>query len=228
MKYDIILFDADNTILDFDRAEYEALRRAFAEYGIQIHDHLVEIYRKNNVALWQQLEKGLVTKDYVLNNRFVDTAKELDLHCDIMAISRLYEEYLHDGHYVINGATDVLQSLTDMGARLYMVTNGVLSIQNARLKGSGVSKYFLDRFVSEQVGFPKPQKAFFDHCFANVPNFDRGKTLIVGDSLTSDIQGGINANIDTCWYNPKHLPNGRRIIPTYEIDNLNQLFDIVK
>lgn len=228
MKYDIILFDADNTILDFDKAEYQALRRAFAEHGIQIDNHLVQVYCKNNVALWQQLEKGLVTKDYVLNNRFVNTAKELNLQCDIMAISRLYEQYLHDGHYVIDGATDVLQTLTDMGVHLYMVTNGVLSIQNARLKGSGVSKYFIARFVSEEVGYPKPQKAFFDHCFANIPNFDRCKTLIVGDSLTSDIQGGINADINTCWYNPKHLTNDRGIVPTYEIDNLNQLFDIVK
>lgn len=228
MKYNTILFDADNTILDFDKAEFEALRRAFAQYGIQIDDNLVEIYRKNNVALWQQLEKGLVTKDYVLNNRFINTAKELGLDCDILAVSRLYEEYLHEGFYVIDGAVEVITTLIDMGANLYIVTNGVLTIQNARMKGSGVGKYFKAHFVSEQIGYPKPQIEFFNHCFDSIQNFDKSKTIIVGDSLTSDIQGGINAGIDSCWYNPKHTQNNRGITPTYEIDNLAQLFDIVK
>jgi 2-haloacid dehalogenase len=228
MKYDIILFDADNTILDFDKAEFEALRRAFGKHGIEVTNKLVQIYRKNNIALWQQLEKGLVTKDYVLNNRFINTAKELSLDCDILAISRLYEEYLHEGHYVIAGATNVMQGLIDMGARLYLVTNGVLTIQNSRLKGSGIGKYFVARFISEEVGCPKPQVEFFYHCFERIENFDKCKTLIVGDSLTSDIQGGINAGIDSCWYNPKHEQNTRGIIPTYEIDDLEKLFEIVR
>lgn len=228
MKYDTILFDADNTILDFDKAEFEALRRAFGQYNIQVTDELVRVYRKNNVALWQQLEKGLVTKDYVLNNRFINTAKELSLDCDILAVSKLYEEYLHEGHYVIEGAKAVLQGLIDMGARLYLVTNGVLTIQNSRLKGSGIGKYFVERFISEEVGYPKPQVEFFNHCFERIENFDRSKTLIVGDSLTSDIQGGINAGIDSCWYNPKHEQNTRGIEPTYKIDDLDKLFEIVK
>ena len=228
MKYNTILFDADNTILDFDKAEFEALRRAFADHGIEIDQNLVDIYRKNNIELWQQLEKGLVTKQYVLNNRFINTAKDLQLDCDILAISRLYEEYLHQGFYVIEGAENVLQGLIDMGATLYIVTNGVLSIQNARMKGSGVGKYFKARFVSEEIGFPKPQIEYFNHCFAHIDNFDKSQTIIVGDSLTSDIQGGINAGIDSCWYNPKHQENNRGITPTYQISALEQLFDIVK
>lgn len=228
MKYDTILFDADNTILDFDKAEFEALRRAFGQYNIQVTDELVRVYRKNNVALWQQLEKGLVTKDYVLSNRFINTAKELSLDCDILVVSKLYEEYLHEGHYVIEGAKAVLQGLIDMGARLYLVTNGVLTIQNSRLKGSGIGKYFVERFISEEVGYPKPQVEFFNHCFERIENFDSSKTLIVGDSLTSDIQGGINAGIDSCWYNPKHEQNTRGIEPTYKIDDLDKLFEIVK
>ena len=228
MKYDIILFDADNTILDFDKAEHQALCRAFGEHGVVVDDNLVKIYRKNNIALWQQLEKGLVTKDYVLNNRFVNTAEELGLNCDILTVSRKYEEYLHEGFYVIDGAKEVLQGLIDKGATLYLVTNGVLTIQNARLKGSGVGKYFTARFVSEEVGFPKPHIEYFNHCFERIDNFDKSKTLIVGDSLTSDIQGGINAGIDSCWYNPKHDLNTRGIVPTYEIDDLDKLFEIVK
>ena len=227
MKYDILLFDADNTILDFDKAEFDALCRAFGEQGIQVDQHLVEIYRQNNVALWQQLEKGLVSKDYVLNNRFVNTAKQLNLNCDIMTVSRKYEEYLHQGFYVIDGAIDVLEGLIAKGATLYLVTNGVLTIQNARLKGSGIGKYFQEKFISEQVGFPKPQIEYFNHCFANINNFNKSKALIIGDSLTSDIQGGINAGIDSCWYNPKHEQNTRGIAPTYEIDDLAKLFEIV-
>ncbi len=228
MKYNTILFDADNTILDFDKAEHQALCRAFASCNIVVDDRLVEVYQKNNVALWELLEKGLVSKQYVLDNRFVNTAKELDLQCDIIAVSRLYERYLHEGYYVIDGAKEVLQKLLDMGARLYLVTNGVLSIQNSRLAGSGISKYFTARFISEEVGYPKPNIEFFNVVFSQISNLDKSKTIIVGDSLTSDIRGGINAQIDSCWYNPKNHRNNRGIIPTYQIDDLQQILDIVK
>ena len=90
-----------------------------------------------------------------------------------------------------------------------------------------MDKYFIKRFVSEKIGIPKPSKAYFDYCFANIEDFEKSKTLIIGDSLTSDIQGGINSGIDTCWYNPKRLKNYSGITPTYEIDNLEQVLKIV-
>ena len=228
MKYDILLFDADNTILDFDKAEEHALKRAFAESDLHYDGNVLEVYRRNNIKQWRLFEQGVIKdKNEVLSSRFVETFKELGIASDSSLTAELYEKNLHNGFYVIYNAEVVLQRLQRLNCRLYLVSNGVLSIQNSRMKGSGMDKYFLKRFVSEEVGVPKPNKEYFDYCFSNIDYFDLRKTIIIGDSLTSDIQGGINAGIDTCWYNPKHNDNDSEITPTYEIDNLEQLFDII-
>lgn len=226
MRYDILLFDADNTILDFDKAEDQALERAFSECGLYFDANVLQVYRKNNIRQWQLFEQGKLTKSEVLTSRFVETFKELRLESSIDGVARLYELYLHDGFFVIGGAIEVLEKLKHM-CRLYLVSNGVLSIQNSRMKGSGLDKYFIKRFVSEEIGYPKPKIEYFNACFADIENFEKNKTLIIGDSLTSDIQGGVNAGIDTCWFNPKHLENNSNLMPTYEIDDLYNLLKIV-
>lgn len=229
MKYDILLFDVDNTILDFDRAEEHALRLAFNECDLHFDDNVLTVYRRNNIKQWQLFERGIITqKSEVLSSRFVETFKDLGLTVSSERTAELYEKYLHNGFYVIHNAEYVLERLLEFGCQLYLVSNGVLSIQNSRMKGSGMDKYFLKRFVSEKVGYPKPRKEYFDYCFANIEHFNKSKTLIIGDSLTSDIQGGINAGIDTCWYNPKHIVNNSQIQSTYEIDNLEQILSIVQ
>ena len=229
MKYDTLLFDADNTILDFDKSEEQALRNAFNQCNLHYDDNVLTVYRRNNIKQWQLFEKGIITdKSEVLSSRFVETFKDLHLSINSERTAELYEKYLHEGFYVIHNAEHVLRHLQQLNCRLYLVSNGVLSIQNSRMRGSGMDKYFLRRFVSEEVGYPKPNKKYFDYCFANIGNFKLSNTLIIGDSLTSDIQGGINACIDTCWYNPKHIANTSEITPTYEIDDLEQLFAIVQ
>lgn len=228
MKYDILLFDADNTILDFDKAEEQALMLAFSQSNLHYDENVLSVYRRNNIKQWQLFEQGIIKeKSEVLISRFVETFKELGLARECRNTADLYEQYLHNGFYVIDNAECVLQKLQQLKCRLYLVSNGVLSIQNSRMRGSGMDKYFLRRFVSEEVGYPKPRKEYFDYCFTHIDNFDKNQTLIIGDSLTSDIQGGINAGIDTCWYNPKRLANTSTLTPTYEIDNLEQLFAIV-
>lgn len=227
MKYGILLFDADNTILDFDKSEEQALSKAFSECGFHFDSRVLEVYRRNNIKQWQLFELGeIATKREVLDSRFLMTFEELGLKDDFHRVSDLYEEYLHDGFAVMEHAKNVLDEL-QRTCKLYLVSNGVLSIQNSRMKGSGMDKYFIRRFVSEEIGYPKPQKEYFDYCFSHIDGFDKRKTLIIGDSLTSDIQGGINAGIDTCWFNPKRLPNASPVKPTYEIDDLRDLFDIV-
>lgn len=228
MKYSILLFDADNTVLDFDKAEEQALRQAFAQTGLHYDEDVLSVYRRNNVKQWRLFEQGLIKKkSEVLRSRFVETFKELRLTENSERTAELYEKYLHNGFFVIYNAEEVLCRFQNLGCKMYVVSNGVLSIQNSRMKGSGLDKYFIRRFVSEEVGVPKPQKEYFDYCFANIDDFDSAKALIIGDSLSSDIQGGINAGIDTCWYNPKRIANDSKIKPTYEIDNLESLFDVV-
>ncbi len=226
MKYDILLFDADNTILDFDKAEEQALRSAFAKYNLSFDNNVLQVYRKHNIRQWQLFEQGKQTKDEVLINRFVETFNELNIVNGLEEVSNLYESNLHNGYFIVDNALEVLKELHSF-SRLYLVSNGVLSIQNSRMKGSGLDKYFIKRFVSEEVGYPKPQKEYFEYCFSNIENLDKTKTLIIGDSLTSDIQGGINAGIDTCWYNPKHTKNQTSFLPTYQIDDLRKLLKIV-
>lgn len=228
MKYEILLFDADNTILDFDLAEEKALERAFYEMGLEFSQNVLQVYRKNNLIQWHLFEQGKQTKPEVLINRFVETFKELGLPLEKASkTGDLYEDFLMLGFYVLPYAEQVLAQLQTK-CRLYLVSNGVLRIQNSRMKGSGLEKYFLARFVSEEVGYPKPQIEYFDYCFKHIEDFDKSKALIIGDSLSSDIQGGVNAGIDTCWFNPSYTSNKSNITPTYEITDLRQLLNIVK
>ncbi len=227
MKYEILLFDIDNTILDFDKSEEQALRLAFRDMGWKFSQQILEIYRRNNIAQWQLFEQGKLTKPEVLTSRFEETFKEIGKDANaVPKIADLYEEYLKSGYFVVPHAKKVLKRLQKTH-RLYVVSNGVVEIQNSRMKGSGMEKYFVARFVSEEVGYPKPQKQYFDYCFQHIENIDKSKTLIIGDSLTSDIQGGVNAEIDTCWFNPYRKPNNSLLTPTYEIDDLRQLLKIV-
>ena len=228
MKYDILLFDADNTVLDFDSSEEQALKRAFAKVGLHFDQNVLTVYRKNNIAQWQLFEKGELTKPQVLINRFILTFEDLQLPNDELdKVATLYEEYLKFGFFVVPHAEEVLTEL-QKNCQLYIVSNGVAEIQNSRMKGSGLEKYFRERFVSETVGYPKPQIEYFNYCFEHIADFDKSKTLIIGDSLTSDIQGGVNAGIDTCWFNPMHAKNTSQLTPTYEIDDLRQLLQLVR
>ena len=228
MKYEILLFDADNTVLDFDKSEEQALKQAFADVGLVFDENVLKVYRKNNIYQWQLFEQGKLTKPQVLINRFVETFKELRLPTDNLdKVAELYEHYLMFGYFVVPHAEEVLTALKDK-CKLYIVSNGVAEIQNSRMKGSGMEKYFVARFVSEDVGYPKPQVEYFNYCFKHIDGFDKSKTLIIGDSLTSDIQGGVIAGIDTCWFNPMRALNKSSLTPTYEISDLRQLMEIVE
>lgn len=227
MKYDVLLFDADNTVLDFDKSEEHALQCAFSLCNLRYDQGVLKVYRRNNIFQWQRYERGEISRDEVLVNRFVLTLQELNVtDCNIDVLSSEYEKQLHFGFYKVPHADEVLSALKDT-RRLYVVSNGVLSIQNSRMKGSGLDKYFLHRFISEEVGVPKPNAEFFNRCFAQIPNLEKHKTLIIGDSLSSDIQGGVNASIDTCWFNPNGAKNTSGLHPTYEISDLRALFEIV-
>ena len=228
MKYEILLFDVDNTILDFDKSEEMALRIALESEGLSLDDHSLQVYRRNNIEMWEKLEKQLVTIDQVLMDRFTHTAQELGWNCDIVKVATIYEEELHNGFYTIAGAEELLTKLQQKRYKLYVVSNGAVTIQHARMKGTGFDRFFIKRFISGEVGVPKPQKAFFDICFSQIPNFDKSKALIIGDSLTSDIKGGVNVGVDTVWYNPNGKQNNKDFAPTYEIAVLSDLLQIVE
>ncbi len=218
----------DNTILDFDASEECALRIALESQGMTLDNNTLQVYRKNNIKMWEKLEQQLVSLEEVLIGRFMLSAEELMWNCDIDKVAKIYEEELHNGFFVIDGAEELLTILQNKGYKLYVISNGATSIQHARMKGTGFDRLFIKRFISGEIGAVKPQKEFFDISFSQIPNFEKKRALIIGDSLTSDIQGGVNVGVDTVWFNPERKINNKDFLPTYEITKLKDLLEILE
>lgn len=217
-----ILFDLDDTLLDFHRAEAEAIRYTLKEFGIDPTDENVALYSKINRSCWEKLELGELTREEVLHRRFDILFDTLGISGDSHATQKLYEYRLSLGAYYLDGAEALLDEFYGK-YRLYLATNGIVVVQSRRIKDSGIGKYFDGIFVSERIGYNKPDKRFFEAAFSEIPDVNLDETVIIGDSLTSDIKGGLNAGIKTVFFNPKGLKNNTGIIPHYEIHSLSEL-----
>ena len=217
-----IFFDLDNTLLDFDRGEAHALSRAFRQFGIDPTPAVLARYHDINLRQWELLEEGKLTKDQVLTRRFDLLFAELGVSCDSQAVCDLYESFLAEEHDFIPGALELLEALSPRYS-LHLATNGASTVQRRRLADAGILPYFQNIFISEEVGFHKPSPAFFHACFAAIPGFDPASALMVGDSLTSDIRGGRDAGLRTCWFDPKGRPARLDIVPDHRITALDQL-----
>ena len=218
---EFLLLDLDDTILDFHKAERIALSKSIREFGVEPTESVLELYHRINKWHWEQLELGSMTRDQVLVGRFAALFRELGHNVDATACTRAYEQNLSIGHYFLPGAEEALKRLHEK-YRLFLVSNGTATVQHSRLTSAGLYPYFEQVFISQEIGFNKPDKAFFDRCFARIPGFDPQKALMVGDSLTSDIKGGINAGLKTVWVNPGRKDCGD-IRPDYQIEGLHQL-----
>ena len=217
-----IFLDIDDTLLDFRRAEANAIRKTFDEMGVEATEEMIERYSEVNLSQWKKLELGLITRERLLTERFELLYAELGLKLSSKKTQSLYEGYLSREAYFIDGAQELLDALYG-SYRLFIASNGTARVQKGRIGITGIEKYFDGIFISERVGFDKPSKEYFDACFAQIPGFERGESIIVGDSLSSDIRGGINAGIKTCWYNPKGELCGEDTVPDFEIRSLSEL-----
>ncbi len=224
--YKTILLDADDTLLDFTAGEKEALKLVFQKYGYSYNSEIKEIYEKINKNLWKRYELGEIDRKTVIYTRFGALFQKIGIKDDGIGFEDDYQELLGKQHFLIEGAIDLLKYLYGK-YELYIVTNGVTVTQYQRLKESGVDQYMKNIFVSEETGFQKPRKEFFEYCFKRIGTVDPAKTIIIGDSLTSDMQGGVNAGIATCWYNPNSLVNTLGIPIDYEIKSLEGLKEIL-
>lgn len=219
---EFLFLDLDDTILDFHKAEGIAIRKTISSFGVEPTEAVCARYSVINKAHWEMLERKELTREQVVVRRFAALFEELGVAADAAQCAARYEENLSVGHYFLPGAPETLEVLSKK-YRLFLASNGTARVQAGRLKSANISHFFEKIYVSQQIGANKPSMEYFSRCFAQIPDFDPARAMIVGDSLTSDIQGGINAGILTCWVNPDHKPGRPDIRPDYEIEGISQL-----
>jgi len=222
-----VLFDLDDTLFDFHKAEKIALTKTLVHFGIDPTEETLALYSTINAAHWKRLELGEISREEVKVGRYRELFETIGVECDPVKATAYYESMLAIGHYFMPGAPELLEELYRK-YRLYIVSNGTASVQDSRLESAGIAPYFKDIFISERLGADKPTKKFFDIVFSRIEGFERDKAVIVGDRLSSDILGGINAGIKTCWFNPKRLPGKEDIPADYEIHALSELPELLE
>lgn len=223
-----VFFDLDDTIFDFHKAEQIALKKTLEYFGVPSDADTLNKYHEINIAHWKRLERGELTREQVKVGRYETLFEELGIDdIDARSVTRYYESMLAIGHYFIDGAPQMLDSIFQKYS-LYLVSNGAKKVQDGRLKSSGIEKYFKAIFISETVGFDKPDIRFFEKCFSQVPDFNKSESIIIGDSLTSDILGGKNCGIKTVWFNSNNVENGTEIVPDFEIHNLSEVNSLLE
>ena len=227
MIYKFLLFDLDHTLLDFDAAEDVALSHLLKEEGVEDIQAYKDYYVPMNKTLWKDLELKKITKQELVNTRFAKLFAHFGIEKDGAYLAERYQFFLSKQGQIFPGVEDLLKKLIHQGFELYAATNGITYIQTGRLGQSGIAPYFKEIFISEQLHTQKPDAAFYEKIGARIPNFDKDHALMIGDSLSADIQGGNNAGIDTIWYNPHHLENKTQAQPTYEVDSYQALLEIL-
>lgn len=218
-----LFLDLDNTILDFTKAEGIAIRKTMEDYGAAPTDENAARYSAVNDRHWKALERGELTREQVVVGRFAVFFGELGIRVDAAAVAKTYETHLSQGHWFLPGAEETVKQKLFGKYKLYLASNGTAVVQKGRMTSADLYPYFEKSFVSEELGFNKPSRAYFDAAFALIPGFDPDKCLMVGDSLTSDILGGKNAGMRTVWVNAHGKTAPAELKPDYEIRLLADL-----
>ena len=219
--FEFLFLDLDDTILDFHKAERIAISKTIREFGVEPTEEILNLYHGINKWHWEQLELGKLTRAEVLVNRFGVLFEKLGLEVDAPQCAKAYELNLSQGHWFLPGAEEAVDQIKKK-YRLFLASNGTASVQKGRMTSANLYRFFEKVFVSQEIGFNKPSIEYFNGCFSQIAGFDKDKAMIVGDSLTSDIKGGILAGIKTVWVNPGHADCGQWK-PDHEIEALYQL-----
>lgn len=225
--YTWLLFDADDTLFDFQRAEAQALADTFRVLNLPFEADTLARYQHFNQALWQALERQEITAANLPVRRFELLLEDLHLTFPASQMSATYAEQLGKQTHLMEGAAEVLAALQP-SHRFAIVTNGLKTVQRSRMGLSTIRDYFSDLIISEEIGVAKPKAAFFDTAFARLGNPAKDEVLMIGDSLSSDIQGGIDYGLDTCWYNPNGTARPDGLAITYEIKDLRELLELIQ
>ena len=227
-KYKYLLWDIDGTILNFEKAEKRAIRTLFEKFNLgECTDEMLSHYIEINKKYWKLLECGEMEKERILVERFEEFFEKEGIRTDVAAeFNKAYQLALGDTIAFNDDALEIIKA-QKKNYQIIIVTNGTAIAQKKKLERSGLDKIADNIFISEEVGYEKPSIHFFERVKAKAGIDDISQAVIIGDSLTSDIQGGANAGIDTCWYNPKEEVNDTNLKPTYIIKNLHELCEIV-
>ncbi len=226
MKYQFLLFDADGTLLDFERAEFEALSDVLTHFSLPESEEIHHAYSVANAEQWRLLEQKKTTKDRLKIDRFRNFCAAVGFTTDPAEMAKFYEARLATKSYSLKDALPVCEKLAKTHS-LYIITNGILAVQRGRFANSPLRPLFKDFFISEEMGAEKPAKEYFDRVAASIEGFDPKKALVIGDSLSSDIAGGIAAGIDVCWFDPHGKPAPETMSIQYIISSLTELENIV-
>ena len=226
-RYKTVLFDADNTLFDFSRAERTAIASTMQDFGIAASEAYIALYSRINDEMWKRLERGEITKGELRVARFADFLAAIGAAADAPAMADVYVAHLSEQVFPIGGAVELVRELA-CTHRLYIITNGIASVQHKRFDASPFVPYFKDLFISEEIGYEKPHPAFFAAVAERIPDFDAAAALVVGDSLSSDIAGGVAAGLDTCWYNPNGSVNTKDLPITYTVRTLAEILPLVR
>ncbi len=227
MKYEFLLFDADHTLFDFNKSEYLALRSALEELGLPSSDEHIERYSVINLKYWKMLERGEIDKKSLMLARFVEFCGEYGFEEHAPRLADLYMENLARESHLFEGALELIEKLSH-NYRLFIITNGVKSTQDGRFGTSPITRYFEKIFISEVIGAEKPSLEFFDAVKRGIDGFCDSRAIVIGDSLSSDIKGALNAGLDCIWYNPeyKSAPEGWNI--THVVGSFDEILNILE
>ncbi len=220
-KYGALLFDADQTLLDFKAAERSAASQLFERCGTVVDERLLQSYSAHNDAMWKRLERGEITRRDLVEKRFVTFFEKEGIDADGLAATELYYGLLGAQCQTLPGALEILEYFKGK-IPIYIVTNGLATVQKPRLEGSGIAGLADGVFISEDMGANKPSEAFFDAVFSRIEQRPE-ESLLIGDSLTADIAGGIGYGIDTCWFCPDENSDAGQYAPTYRIKALQEI-----
>ena len=226
VRYPYLLFDADDTLLDFEQNGWKAFRQLCAKYNFPCNEETHEIYESYNQPLWRKVERGLITKDFLKIERFRLFLEYLHRSESPEEVNASFLSFLGTGSFLTPYAEDVCKELSQ-NHKLYVITNSVESVHVDRMRQSLINPYIETSFISEVIGYEKPHTQYFDYVFSHIPGITKDNCLLIGDSLTSDMQGGVNFGIPVCWYNPKHLTPIGTLPIDYEIHDLRELPAIV-
>ncbi len=227
-KYKVLIFDADGTLFDFEKSEMIALQKSFENLNLIFDKSIhLSIYKNINAEIWAEFEEGKISSTNLKQERFKRYINHFKFKVAPLLFSEIYLKYLSEAAFLLNGAEELLLKLRFGMFKMVLLTNGLTNVQENRFKISNMKKYFIEIIISENVGLKKPQKEIFELAMERIQHNTKNDVLMIGDNLSSDILGGINFGIDTCWYNPLNQKSKDGIIPTYQVSTFEEIQKIV-